>query len=85
MKKKHIYIALAILLILVLFIPFSEKTYPDGTRVYSAIFAKYISWHHLQPSGYSTIEANTLKIYFFPENQTDFETLREEFFASRSN
>ncbi len=83
MKKHHIYIIIAFLLLFAIFFPFRWESYPDGTTVYSALCAKYISWHYSLVSGDSVENFSTTKIYFFPENQTDFEILRDEFFMSR--
>ncbi len=84
MKKKNIGFILSIILLLVLFFPFKWVTYADGTKEYSALTVKYVSWHYSKPVGDSVFGTSTLKVYFFPENQKDFETLRDEFFASRT-
>ena len=82
-KRKHIYVIITIVLLLVLFFPFKWVSHADGTREYSAVAVKYISWHYSHSVGDNVVDTSTLKIYFFPENQKDFETLRDEFFDSR--
>lgn len=83
MKKKYIAIIISVVLLLVLFFPFKWTSHADGTMELSALTVKYISWNYTQSVGGEVMKTSTLKVYFYPDNQKDFETLRDEFFNSR--
>lgn len=84
MNKKYLVYIACFLVLIILFFPFKWKTHEDGTKEYSALTVKYISWNYSRYIDDSIIGTSKLKIYFFPENQKDFETLRDDFFASVS-
>ena len=83
LKRKHLYVIIAVVLLLALFFPFKWTNHADGTKEFSALTVKYISWHYSHSVGNNVVDTSTLKVYFFPENKKDFETLRDEFFDSR--
>ncbi len=83
MKRRRVYVIIAFLLMFALFFPFKWVTYADGTKELSAIAVKYVSWHYTTSIGGEVLVKSTTKLYFFPENQKDFETLRDEFFSKR--
>lgn len=83
MKRRNIYAIIAIVLLIVLFVPFRWISHPNGTIEYSAIAAKYIYWTSTLAVDEGALQINTFRIYFFPENLKDFETLREEFYSGR--
>ena len=83
MKRKHIYLIIAIVILLALFFPFKWTTHEDGTSEYSALAVKYVSWNYTKYVGNDTVKTSTMKVYFFPENMNDYQTLRDEFFNSR--
>ena len=80
MKRRKIYVIIAIALLIVLFVPFNWTFHPDGTIEYSAVAVKYISWTSTSALDEGVAQIKTVAIYFFPENLKDFETLREEFY-----
>ena len=80
MKRRRIYVIIAIALLIALFAPFSWTTHPDGTIEFSALAVKYVSWATTSASDDGVVQIRTLGVYFFPDNLKDFETLREEFY-----
>ena len=84
MNKKILGCIAFFLLLIILFFPFKWEKHEDGTKEYSALTVKYISWNYSRYLDDSIIGTNKLKIYFFPENQKSFDTLRDEFFDSLS-
>ncbi len=63
--KKKIWIPIAILLLLILFVPIPTGVYKDGgTREYTALTYKIVSWHRLTDGSVY----DKTKLYLFPEN-----------------
>ena len=83
MKRRTVYIIIAIVLLIVLFMPFNWKVRIDGTVEYSAIMVKYISWTYTEDIGENVVNTSTFRIYFFPDNLQDYETLRNDFFFNK--
>ncbi|MBO7254358.1 MAG: hypothetical protein J6V36_03545 [Clostridia bacterium] len=82
MKRKYAYAIVSLIILISLFFPFSWKTHEDGTQEYSSLMVKYVSWNTMKDLGNGVYSTSTFKVYFFPDNQKDFETLRNEFFDS---
>lgn len=75
MKKKiWIPIVAVVVLLLVLFVPYSSEAYLDGgTRTYTALTYKIVDWNRISGNG---IYDDT-KIYFFPNNFKSLDELWE--------
>ncbi len=80
MKKKYAYAIISIIILIALFFPFVWETHEDGTQEYSALMVKYVSWNKTRDLGNGVYSTSTFKVYFFPDNQKDYETLRDEFY-----
>jgi hypothetical protein len=83
MERRTLYIIIAIVLFIALFVPFNWTVHIDGTTEYSALMVKYISWSYTADIGEDIVNTSTFKIYFFPENLQDYETLRNSFFFNK--
>ena len=62
-----------------MFFPFKWTTHDDGTKEYSALMVKYVSWKTTKDISGNVVPTSTYKAYFFPDNQKGYETLRDEF------
>lgn len=83
MKRKLIIIGVAVTILIILFVPFKYGTLDDGgTQVFSAPLLKIVKWYHWGDLSDNNNGAYyETKIYFFPNNLKDINTLKEEQFA----
>ena len=82
MRRKYAYAIVSIIILIALLFPFSWTSHEDGTQEYSALLVKYVSWSRTRDLGDGVYSTSTFKIYIFPDNQKDFETLRDEFHSN---
>ena len=83
MKQRMIWIAAAVLLLAVLFVPIPGPTARDGgTKTYNALTYKVVDWH--RDIGGEVY--NTTRVYWFPKNFKTLEELwaEEEPYATQS-
>ena len=80
MKRKLIIMSIVITILIILFVPFKYDTLEDGgTRVFSAPLLKVVKWYHWGDlNDNNKGEYYETKIYFFPSNLKDIDTLKKE-------
>ncbi len=84
MKKKTVKIILLIVLLMILFFPFTWRTYEDGgTRTYTALTDKVVKWNRLRGSGNTELGGDSdrygaTSVFWFPDNFKSYEELWEQ-------
>lgn len=74
MKKKLIIIA--IIFLIIIFVPIPMGTYDDGTRTYNALTYKIVKWHKADLSVLGGWYYST-SVFWFPENFKNIDELKK--------